>query len=336
MQKDFHYYCIAVLARAAGFDKSDALTIGYASQYVDDSTESEPIKVGELPFEPVRTAHIGLEAYKWDVQKKVFIPFHFVPPNPLRRPGDTFITKPDSEFAGQIVQIALEDKDSPQILRLCRIGVALHTYADTWAHENFSGRENDENNVESIYHKKDGRWHHLTWENLYLDFLPEIGHAEADHFPDYPFLTWKYKRKQLNKMAIRENTRIFIRAARAIYDRLLRFNGKENKIYSWGQINGKLLTLLKNPEKDLEKRCWKWRKTFEKEFKPYKYEYDKLAWRKEALNPEKPKHVEWDSFKQSEFSRLAFSMSGNFYDSNWVYFHRAALKQRHFVLENLL
>ena len=51
MQKDFHYYCIAILARAAGFGKSDALNIAYASQYVDDSTESEPIKVGELPFE---------------------------------------------------------------------------------------------------------------------------------------------------------------------------------------------------------------------------------------------------------------------------------------------
>ena len=57
MQKDFHYHCIAVLARAAGFRQADALTIAYASQYVDDSTESEPIRVGELMFDPVRTAH---------------------------------------------------------------------------------------------------------------------------------------------------------------------------------------------------------------------------------------------------------------------------------------
>jgi hypothetical protein len=40
MEKDFHYYCIGVLAKAAGFDKGDALTIAYASQYVDDATES--------------------------------------------------------------------------------------------------------------------------------------------------------------------------------------------------------------------------------------------------------------------------------------------------------
>jgi hypothetical protein len=38
MQKDFHYYCTAVLARAAGFSPRDALTIAYASQYVDHST----------------------------------------------------------------------------------------------------------------------------------------------------------------------------------------------------------------------------------------------------------------------------------------------------------
>ena len=46
MDKDIHYYCVCVLAKAAGFSEADALTIGYASQYVDDSTESEPIQVG--------------------------------------------------------------------------------------------------------------------------------------------------------------------------------------------------------------------------------------------------------------------------------------------------
>ena len=59
MKKDFHYYCIGVLAKATGFKEDDALTIAYASQYVDDATESEPIRVGEMLFDPVRTAHFG-------------------------------------------------------------------------------------------------------------------------------------------------------------------------------------------------------------------------------------------------------------------------------------
>ena len=65
MQSDFHYYCIGVLARAAGFNRDDALTIAYASQYTDDSTESELIRLeldeGRLRFDPVRTSYTGLE-----------------------------------------------------------------------------------------------------------------------------------------------------------------------------------------------------------------------------------------------------------------------------------
>ncbi len=63
MEVDFHYYCLAVLARTVGFTKKEALTIAYASQYVDDSTESEPIMVGDILFDSVRTAHYGLDAF---------------------------------------------------------------------------------------------------------------------------------------------------------------------------------------------------------------------------------------------------------------------------------
>ena len=75
MQEDFHYYCVGVLARAAGFSSKDALTIAYASQYVDDSTESEPLNLkaeNDLKFDPVRTAHYFVEAYNWSVQKRIY------------------------------------------------------------------------------------------------------------------------------------------------------------------------------------------------------------------------------------------------------------------------
>ena len=66
MQKDFHYFAIAVLCRAAGFNPADALTIAYASQYVDNATESELIRIdiggGYLKFDPVCTCYQGLDA----------------------------------------------------------------------------------------------------------------------------------------------------------------------------------------------------------------------------------------------------------------------------------
>ena len=139
MQQDFHFYCIGVIAKAAGFSKKEALTIAYSSQYTDDSTESEPIRVGEMLFDPVRTAHKGIKAFEWSVQKRVFLAFHFIPAKPIETPQDTFCTMSNSEFAQMILHRACKERSKR--LRPYRIGIALHTFADCWAHQYFSGRE---------------------------------------------------------------------------------------------------------------------------------------------------------------------------------------------------
>ena len=182
MQKDFHYYCIGVLSKAAGFKSKDALTIAYASQYVDNSTESEPLQLGHHIFDTIRTAHFGLKAYDWSVQKRIYIPFHFIPSKPIRSDSDTYITEPNSSFAKSIFNEACNENQ--EALRLYRIGISLHTFADTWAHKGFSGREHKENNVESIHQYKGSKWKRLLWDNFYLDLLPQIGHAEAGYHPD--------------------------------------------------------------------------------------------------------------------------------------------------------
>ena len=44
MQIDFHHGATYVIARLAGFDADDALTVAYAAQYVDDATNSGVVK----------------------------------------------------------------------------------------------------------------------------------------------------------------------------------------------------------------------------------------------------------------------------------------------------
>ena len=335
MQKDFHYHCVGVITKAAGFSSPDALTIAYASQYVDDSTESEPIRDGDLIFDPVRTAHLGLKAYEWPIQKKVYIPFHFIPPEPMWSPGDTFATIPDSRFARMILEDAGKEQHEP--LRLYRIGVALHTFADTWSHQGFSGREHKENDVESIEHREGKKWKHLLLENIYLDVLPQIGHTEADYFPDQPFLRWRYTKKETNEVIERNNTKDFLKAAKTIYDQMFEVEwSKSETPIPWKQIEPGIQELLAYREKDVEIRCERWRERFQGMFEPSKFEYDKLAWRNEALEPRHEAGTNWDDFKPSDFERLKFRMKPGFYDSRWVHFHRAALRQRHFVLEKLL
>jgi hypothetical protein len=336
MKKDFHYYCIGVLARAAGFRPNDALTIAYASQYVDDATESEPIQVGDIKFDPVRTAHIGLKAYDWSVQKRVYIPFHFLPPMPFRSPDNfTFITKENSKFAKMIWEEAINEPDKK--FRLVRIGLALHTIADSWSHKLFSGRENNENDVENIHIWEDDEWKHLKLENLYLDLLPQIGHAEAGTYPDRTNLKWKYLRHKEKEHEVRHNSQDFFKAAKVIYDMLCNAKKhKQGKVTPWDEIKGKIQDLFNSPEEDLSKHCNEWRRAFPKLLNYKKFKYSSKAWREEALEPKKTKDIEWDKFHPSEFKSLRFKLNPGFPKSSWVQFHRAALKQRHFVLENLI
>lgn len=335
MQKDFHFYCVGVLAKAAGFKNNDALTIAYASQYVDDATESEPINLGPHIFDPVRTSHIGLQAYEWSVQKRVYIPFHFIPAKPIRSENGSYLTKPNSNFAQQVLNEAIRETDPK--FRLFRIGVALHTFADSWAHQGFSGRRNKENDVEGIHLFGRKKWKHLLLENIFLDFLPQIGHAEAGYFPDQSYQNWKYKNGNGNEFIERDNSDIFLDAAKTIYTKLLDVEKQESDpVLSWDDISGEIVKLLNYKQKDINKRCKKWRKQFKKMFAPYKFDYNRLNWREEALEPKAKANVDWDDFDPTKFRTIEFKMKPGFYESSWTCFHKAALRQRHYVLENLL
>jgi hypothetical protein len=336
MLQDFHYEGIAVLARAAGFTEWDARVMAYASQYTDDAAESEPIAVGELIFDPVRTAHVGLQAFEWATQKKVFIPFHFLPPKPIREPTDTFVTAPGSPFALDLVERACAE--TQPLLKLCRIGVALHTLADTWAHQGFSGRTHDENDVEAIHLEVEGTMKHLGLQNVYLDWLPEIGHAEAGTHPDTPYLTWRHTKPHFdNRVVDRNNTQDFLEAAKTIYGILEGVpKSPGSPPVAWADIELDVTACLAFREEDVAKRCAKWRQTFRSLFVDGLPEYDDLEWRDHALQPSTRDQTDWNRMPPTEYRKLHFPMTVDFYDSAWVQFHRAALKQRHYVLENLL
>jgi hypothetical protein len=335
MEIDFHYHCIGVLAKAAGFREDDALTIAHASQYLDNATESEPIQVGDMIFDPVRTAHYGLKSYDWSTQKRIFIPFHFIPPRPFDPTEHTFVTEPNSIFAQMIWREA--EKEQGELSRLCRMGIAIHGFSDTWAHQGFSGRRNRENDVEDIRIRRGQRWRHLKLENIYLDLLPSIGHAEAGYFPDKAYLTWRCDRGQPKETIERSNTETFLTAADTIY-KLLRGVEKSNSDphTPWEAISDKIRGLLADPEEKSSKRCDMWREAFRFLLSPEKFVYESKKWREEALEPKNPEDIDWDDFQPSDFRRLRFSMRPGFYTTPWVQFHRVALKQRHFVLENLL
>jgi hypothetical protein len=104
----------------------------------------------------------------------------------------------------------------------------------------------------------------------------------------------------------------------------------------WDEIKDKIGDLFVDPEDKLDDRCAMWREAFSDLLDTEKFEYHRREWREGALDPKRKKDVDWDDFEPSDFKQLRFPMKPGFYDTPWVHFHRAALKQRHFVLENLL
>lgn len=184
MEKDFHYYLIYGIAKTAGFDDADI--IAASSQFVDDNNEGqfsidgqpaffpEKIPANGGHFYPIMTQSLSPRSLDTYVQKYVYVPFHFVPgDNSVVIEGrrNPLSTTPASPHATAVLTKALES-GNPYLL-----GIALHSYADTWSHQNFTGIQEDWNSV-------------YPWYNVFKSIVPNIGHAEAGHSPDVISEEW--------------------------------------------------------------------------------------------------------------------------------------------------
>lgn len=197
MNIEFHYYTVYLLALRAGFQDSDAETIACSSQFVDHNIISYRAKTdrGEYAIAPTQNYGFADEAYT----REVYVPFHFLPgtveePRARRHDGASnyFNTTPNSPRAKELLVTALKTRNP------YRIGIALHTYADTWAHQNFTGRLEPWNRVETNTP------------------IPPIGHAQCLTRPDDSALRWDDKRLVPEHRRVDNRTR-FTRAARQIY-----------------------------------------------------------------------------------------------------------------------
>ena len=216
MEKDFHYFLTYALVKVTGFENPDI--IAFASQFVDDNNEGQFYIDGAMEAFPQRIANSGgyyypimtqslspksLDPY---VQKYVYVPFHFVPGDGsvvIGKKNNAFSTTPGSPVAVALLRQALESKNPYQI------GIALHTFADTWSHQNFSGFQESWNSV-------------YPWYNVFKSIVPNIGHAEAGHSPDVISETWTDHRLKTDIV----NSQRAFQATSQIYKTLRRKSGQ--------------------------------------------------------------------------------------------------------------
>jgi hypothetical protein len=204
MNVEFHYYSTAFVAVKAGFSLEEATTLAYAGQYVDHHQRAYRIQTprGSLFSPPTQDFSF------WDqaTVDEVLAPFHFLPAGrdqgaSVRRDGAVSVwdVRPHSAPAKRLLVEALKTRN------LYRIGLALHTYSDTWAHQNFTARNE--------------AWNRLDESNP----LPAPGHAHAGFDPDLWLANWDDPRLVEPRV---DNRRRFATCARKIYRYLCVFRGK--------------------------------------------------------------------------------------------------------------
>ena len=239
MQIDFHHAVTYIAARIAGFPHDEADIIAYAAQYVDDATCDGAIKFDNRAiYKRISSSHQSIDLENLDPVEDllVWMPFHFLPGNGGAGAGDnpkgTFIDKlvclPDSPVAREMVQAAITDNKKPYSLH--RLGITMHVYADTWAHQGFAGVLHEINSVDDF----DEIGNSNVFEKGLKGFInrvvekaaPPLGHGKANVFPDMPFLSWRYKNGR-GRLIERNNTEIFCEAAGGICKAMQRYRGQD-------------------------------------------------------------------------------------------------------------
>jgi hypothetical protein len=264
MDINFHYFAVKAVARYVGFSDDDAQKIAFYSQAVDDCNMSDAVEVRSVPdyvkhlstkagaklgikFYPVTTGFIsffdnvalGLKKN----QKWILSPFHFIPMKCYKEAPANRVelrTAPAELHDGSLISVMLDEAkksyiDEPEKKQenLIRIGALLHTFADTYAHQNFSAYHGWENyakldkvisNIDNTDITEDYKY------NLYYK-SPSVGHVNIDHAPDDTYATVYYSQcsnagDDYSEKYSRSNTREFTMAAKTVADYLCECLGK--------------------------------------------------------------------------------------------------------------
>ena len=203
MNAEFHYYTVYYLALESGFTDDDARIVAYSSQYLDNAIVSYSVETDRGVHETLVTHHFGF----WDRSQEweVWIPFHFFPAGEINastradRRTNPLSVVPNSPSAKEMLVGALKSRN------LYRVGIALHTYADTWAHQNFTGRNEE--------------WNRLDGSSP----IPPIGHAQARRDPDMLDAKWSDGRLAGTASSVNNRHR-FMEAAGRVYRYLATYN----------------------------------------------------------------------------------------------------------------
>lgn len=349
MQIDGHHTLTYISARLAGYNRQKASIIAYSAQYVDDATNSGLVhfKNGAL-YSRISSAHKMLDYRNSDelANHQVWVPFHFLPGNGGKAAGDnpdgSFIRKlvchPDSHVSRDMLRACASDIKKPYALH--RLGITMHVYADTWAHQGFAGVNHEINEVKNI--KSNNKALDKNFFNKIASFfLSEsfpLGHGAALSHPDQPSLVWEYQNGLGDKVK-RNNPDIFLDAVDKMCRAMQCFRNSDLQM-DLESMPGlpdkdtkKILSLIKSIKgKSGEIRHQRWLEEIRKgsfSFGPEEIGY-------QAKGSGSWKHKAIGQLSASDTGREEFTFKKSFLKSNWKLFHDALQAHRLDVLHDVL
>ncbi|HBA70348.1 MAG TPA: hypothetical protein DCZ40_13470 [Lachnospiraceae bacterium] len=330
MNISYHYYTIKTLASKAGFVEEEAQLIAHYSQMVDDFLLSNRVIIKETPpsffmdnnlaqkrkdgswnFLPCPTGINMVKSVSHGYQRHTLAPFHFIPSKNLKEiENSSGFSRMDyrcvsaEEQNGLLIQEILQEaardaKENRGKKSLMRLGMALHTYADTYAHCHFSGLHGYENEavIQKAYSKVTKSEAVPAPERIAFKELPSIGHANVGTVPDICCYDIAYAMKSSEKSKLedvvkRDNTEWFSRCSRRILDVLCGITGKPLFTEEeWQQLQA-ALTQAQYVKKDTEKILTE---SFCKVFPDIRYEYNKNGRLSMELSVENSEEIENNS-----------------------------------------
>lgn len=345
MQIDFHHGVTYVCARLAGFDHQAASKLAYCAQYVDDAINAGLIRFdnGAL-FSRISSAHKMLDYrnFRELANYQVWIPFHFLPGNgglPAGRdPSGDFIDKliclPNSPVAQEMVRECIQRRDTPYGLH--RLGITMHVYVDTWAHQGFAGVNHRVNEARNLVDESGQPDRHLMnrVRGYFISEALPLGHGSVLSNPDKPFLRWGYTNGRGEKV-FRDNPADFLAAADQMYRAMQHYRTGDPDADVPGlpepdkTLIAQMFQTITDHSRHLRHQKWLTAIAAGKfSFGPASVSYiakGKGSWKHQALGTE----------SEVDRHQEVFPYNPNFLTSDWKLFHDA-LQAHHFYITHEL
>jgi len=324
MDISFHYFAVKTVARAAGYDEQKAQRIAVFSQFIDDYNWYTYLRVGNIPdyiknekldivynetlklINPVTTGFVDWVDMATLIlprpQKYTVAAFHFIPQDqqsvevknmktvPATLNDNSYISEMLRELKNEIKSGKITENDA-----LMKMGMLFHTFADTHAHQVFTGYNDKVNSVEltrvtdNIFRKdvtKEYRFWVEQWisrvEKIIKVKMPTIGHMAIAHIPDLTHLEFEMKYQGYDgsiNYHSRSNTSTFVTVCKYLYDYMRDILGSTIPAHlSWDDISeGLANAFLVDASKELDKgeqaAVTRLKEHWSSIFPDYKYDY---------------------------------------------------------------